>query len=123
MEDDDGKRGDGYMNAFQDVIANMPWLPVLGNHEFIGGAGQANRYTNQTYGIVVGEDGSAAGEMQRRAHNLGSALNAGITLATVKGVAEQSSGNSRYFSQDIGLVHLIAFDMNVSSLWPAVQLD
>jgi hypothetical protein len=47
MEDDDGKRGDGYMNAFQDVIANMPWMPVLGNHEFIGGAGEANRYTNQ----------------------------------------------------------------------------
>ena len=114
MEDADGLRGDGYLNAFQDVLANMPWMPVLGNHEFYGGGdGHADRYTNQTYGIVLGESGSAVGAMQAQAHNLESALNAGITLGTVKGVAAQSSGNSRYFSQDIGLVHFIAFDMNV----------
>ena len=108
MEDADGRRGDGYLNAFQDVLANMPWMPVLGNHEFYGGGdGHADRYTNQTFGIVVGQAGSAASAMQGQAHNLESALNAGITLGTAKGVAAQSSGNSRYFSQDIGLVHFI----------------
>jgi hypothetical protein len=108
-----GARGDGYLNAFQDVLANMPWMPVLGNHEFAGGLGHAARYTNQTYGIVVGQERSAAGAMQRQAHNLESALNAGITLATAKGAAAQSSGSSRYFSQDVGLVHHIALDMLV----------
>ena len=114
MEDSNGDRGDGYLNAFQDVLADMPWMPVLGNHEFYGGGdGHADRYLNQTYGIVVGEDGSEQHTEQTQAHNLQSALNAGITLGTVKGVAAQSSGNSRYFSQDIGLVHMVAFDMNV----------
>eukprot|EP00937_MAST-01D_sp_MAST-1D-sp2_P003288 g3288.t1 len=114
MEDENGDRGDGYLNAFQDVLANMVWMPVLGNHEFYGGAdGHADRYLNQTYGIVLGEDGSAQLDQQRRAHNLQSALNAGLTLGTAKGAAASASGNSRYFSQDIGLVHLVALDMNV----------
>ena len=25
--------GDAYMNAFQPVLAECPWLPVIGNHE------------------------------------------------------------------------------------------
>ena len=25
--------GDAYMNAFQPVLAQCPWLPVIGNHE------------------------------------------------------------------------------------------
>lgn len=129
MADADGSRGDGYLNAFQDVLSNMPWMPVLGNHEFYGDAdGHADRYLNQTFGLVVGEEGSAVAEAQRGAHNVQSALNAGITLGTAKGAAEGSSQNSRYYSQDIGLVHLIAFDMNVyfndwESQYRAAQLE
>ena len=32
--DADEKRADAYMQAYERVIANTPWMPILGNHEF-----------------------------------------------------------------------------------------
>ena len=29
----DGARGDGYMDAYQSVLAHAPWAPGFGNHE------------------------------------------------------------------------------------------
>merc|ERR1719316_1755546 len=54
----DERRGDGYFNAFQDVIARCPWVPVVGNHEFYSGA-QLDRYLNTTWegwGPIAGGD-------------------------------------------------------------------
>ena len=32
--DADEKRADAYMQAYERVIANTPWMPILGNHEY-----------------------------------------------------------------------------------------
>lgn len=29
----DERRGDGYMEAWQQTLARCPWMPVVGNHE------------------------------------------------------------------------------------------
>ena len=42
----DGARGDGYMNAFERLLARLPWVPVLGNHEYYDGD-EFHRYLNQ----------------------------------------------------------------------------
>ena len=34
---DDDRRGDGYMEAYEPILASIPWLPIVGNHEFLDG--------------------------------------------------------------------------------------
>jgi hypothetical protein len=46
--DDDERRGDGYMNAFSKAVANSPWMPIVGNHEYYAGA-ELKRYLDQTW--------------------------------------------------------------------------
>lgn len=41
------KRGDGYMDAFEPILSKVPWLPVIGNHEYYDGT-SLYRYVNQT---------------------------------------------------------------------------
>ena len=41
------KRGDGYMDAFEPILTKVPWLPVIGNHEYYDGS-SLYRYVNQT---------------------------------------------------------------------------
>ena len=48
---EDGYRGDGYMDAFSRVISNTPWVPVLGNHEYYDGD-EFQRYTDMVMGGV-----------------------------------------------------------------------
>ena len=51
------RRGDAYMNAFQRVIANCPWFPIIGNHEANDGD-HYNRYMNIAWGEVMPEAGA-----------------------------------------------------------------
>ena len=30
IAENDGARGDGYLNALQKLLASLPWVPVLG---------------------------------------------------------------------------------------------
>ena len=32
LDQGDDRRGDGYLNAYERVLAHVPWLPVIGNH-------------------------------------------------------------------------------------------
>ena len=34
MGGEDERRGDGYMQAYEPVISTIPWIPVVGNHEY-----------------------------------------------------------------------------------------
>ena len=45
--DNDERRADSYMNAFQPTLASCPWFPVVGNHEYSGM--QLSRYLNSTW--------------------------------------------------------------------------
>jgi hypothetical protein len=56
--------GDAYMQAFQGALATCPWLPVIGNHESTLGsehnidASTEERYLNETWGVIYGQDGA-----------------------------------------------------------------
>ena len=58
---DDNKRGDAYMNAFQPTLAECPWMPFLGNHEY-NDADNSWRYVNQTWGTAYGQENSVSGD-------------------------------------------------------------
>jgi hypothetical protein len=45
--DVDERRADGYMQAFEKTIGNVPWMPIVGNHEFYGT--NLGRFLNQTW--------------------------------------------------------------------------
>eukprot|EP00051_Salpingoeca_urceolata_P011653 m.144696 g.144696 ORF g.144696 m.144696 type:complete len:710 (-) comp17202_c0_seq1:136-2265(-) len=137
MSSDDDRRGDGYMNAYQPLAGTVPWLPVIGNHEYYDNA-FFHRFLNQSYGVQLGrgpvkapfcghQNGCASQEDLMSRHptldpedsiTADSAL--GTLLARTKMVASSSrksgpvpSNTSRWYSTEIGLVHLIALDMMV----------
>lgn len=93
MAMDGGLRGDAYMLGFQPILTSIPWLSVMGNHEYEGSPfGEycqslkppincEYRYLNQTGGLLA------------------------------IGNASQSYTN-RYYSIDIGYLHVIVLDYN-----------
>jgi hypothetical protein len=109
------RHGDAYMNAFQPVLASCPWLPVIGNHESYLGPGHdkvprdtTERYLNQTWGIVYGQETDSST----------TALGSLLTKGTYYGVGSHGSvpsGTSRYNSVDIGLFHIVGLDLDPGS--------
>ena len=63
MGHDDDRRGDGYMNAIQTVAARLPWVPLMGNHEWTATEGW-HRFLNQTFGLQLQPGARAAGPTQ-----------------------------------------------------------
>jgi hypothetical protein len=113
MAEKDGTRGDGYMNAFSKLLANLPWVPTLGNHEFYGDLNAAERYANMTYDH---DDPDTC----THAHNVRSPVNALIARGSALSMGSHGGGklgtpsmSSRYYSVDFGLVHLVSLDLNV----------
>ena len=47
---DDERHGDAYLDSMQPLLSKVPWIPLLGNHEFFDGD-FFNRYLNQTFGM------------------------------------------------------------------------
>jgi len=97
-------RGDAYMNVFSPVLSSCPWLPIIGNHEANDGD-HYERYLNMTWGETLGETSSSAT----------SALGELLTKATLFGPgfhAAAPSNTSRYFSVDIGPIHIVGLDLN-----------
>merc|ERR1712159_72424 len=105
--EDDERRADGYMSAFQPIIANTPWMPVVGNHEYYSGA-ELLRFLNQTWG---GRQFPSKG-VSPASSCLGAFLARGNHQA-VGTYGSTPSNTSRWFSADYGLVHLIALDLNM----------
>ena len=115
--DDDERRADAYMQAFEKVTANSMWMPIVGNHEFYGGT-NLTRYLDQTWqkwGPIPGgnewgpEEGLSGGTSATSA--LGALLSTqNHHAAGVHGKVPSKS--SRYFSVDFGLTHLVALSLN-----------
>jgi hypothetical protein len=127
IAENDGRRGDGYLNAFQPIISSVPWIPVLGNHEMYGDsvADNGERYFNQTWGVVIGNEPSdvyypaSSSINDGSCHNTQTPLNSMLAYSTRLGTAHHGarasppSNTSRYYSADIGLIHFVALDLNV----------
>lgn len=120
----DEKRADGYMQAFEQTIANIPWMPIVGNHEYYSGT-YLSRYLDSTWekwgpidleGDVETAYGGVSGGMTSATSALGAFLSAGNHHAggttTTSSSNSVPSNTSRYFSVDLGLVHLVALSMN-----------
>eukprot|EP00039_Didymoeca_costata_P019413 m.337443 g.337443 ORF g.337443 m.337443 type:complete len:712 (-) comp18135_c0_seq1:199-2334(-) len=140
MSSDDDRRGDGYMNAYQPLASQVPWLPVIGNHEYYDDA-YFHRFLNQSFGVQLGRGGAVKAsfcehqfgcasqeELDERHPTITSkeTITADSALGTllarasiVAGGARMGprgtvpSNTSRWYSTNIGLVHMIALDMMV----------
>jgi hypothetical protein len=126
--DVDERRADGYMQAFEKTIGNVPWMPIVGNHEFYGT--NLGRFLNQTWEgwgpLPMEESESTASGSAPAAHRLQGGTSATTALGaflsagnhhgagtTVDGSTNSiPSHSSRYFSVDFGLVHLVALSLN-----------
>mmetsp|Transcript_13081 Transcript_13081/g.29024 ORF Transcript_13081/g.29024 Transcript_13081/m.29024 type:complete len:569 (-) Transcript_13081:14-1720(-) len=129
IAEEDGRRGDGYMNAYQQLLTQVPWIPVIGNHEYYEGD-MFQRFLNMSEGVLPGSDGSDA----RGA----SALHALLTASTVYGRVQKRkhhpevngahSATSRFYAEDLGLIHFAAIDFSpyyfadTEAKWKAPQL-
>jgi len=136
MAEESGTRGDGYMNAFSKLLAGMPWVPVLGNHEFYGDISAAERYANMTYDHDDPDTCSVdKAACTAHAHNVRSPVNALIARGSALGMGMHGGGSagtpsmsSRYYSVDFGLMHLVSLDLNVYYMdsekeWRGPQLE
>jgi hypothetical protein len=122
--DSDEMRADAYMQAFEQTLANAPWMPIVGNHEFYAGT-NLTRYLDSTWdewGPLEstvehewgGEDGLSGATSATSA--LGAMLSAGNHHGPgVHGSVPSKS--SRYFSVDFGLTHLVGLSLNGTNRW------
>jgi len=109
------------MDSMQPLLESVPWIPLLGNHEFFDGD-FFNRYLNQTFGMRGGplvkavaiESGSSRSAAASSASTgLGSVMSRGVGQYAAGVHGKVPSNTSRWFSVDIGLVHFAAIDGNV----------
>jgi hypothetical protein len=113
--------GDAYMQAFQGVLARCPWLPVIGNHESTMGEGKdkiglstQQRYLNQSWGVIFGQDG-AESETRTARTTATSTLGHLITRSSFYGAASHGAAPSRtsqWYSIDLGLIHFVILDLD-----------
>jgi hypothetical protein len=115
----DDHRGDAYMNGIAPATSTCPWVPVIGNHEAADGD-HYNRYLNQTWGEAFGNPSPITSTADTA---LGHLLSKG-TLFGASSHGARPSGTSRYFSVDIGLIHLVGLDLNAPETSPrTIGLD
>ena len=112
--------GDAYMQAFQGALAVCPWLPVIGNHESTLGsehnidASTEQRYLNETWGVIYGQDG-AASETRTARSTATTSLGHLLTRSSFYGAASHGAAPSRtsqWYSIDLGLIHFVILDLN-----------
>lgn len=136
MSSADDHRGDGYMNAYQPLASQLPWIPVIGNHEYYDNA-YFHRFLNQSFGVQLRtgpqpagfcqhDSGCATGEEIAGRHPtlegletitadsaLGTFMARSTVVAGTHSKATVPSHTSRWFSVDVGLVHFVMLDLMV----------
>lgn len=121
MGNGDDYHGDAYMQAFQGVLAQCPWVPVIGNHESTMGEGKdkvdtstEQRYLNETWGVIFGQDGAASRTGTART-TATSSLGHLITRSSFYGAGSHGAAPSRtsqWYSMDLGLIHFVVLDLD-----------
>ena len=122
-----------YMNALQPLTATLPWMSIMGNHEYYDSE-RFHRFLNQSFGSQLGRatgavsagwcghdlgcaEGSLAsrhpslapGEKITADSALGALLSRQIGHASTAGAVPSHS--SRFYSNDVGLAHIVALDI------------
>jgi len=118
------RRGDAYMNAFQKVLSQCPWFPIIGNHESSDGDHYAH-YEAIAWGEVYGTQADAEKTKSGAKHARPSTppLHTTATTALGRHLSQGTfyalglhgpvpSNTSRYGSIDIGLIHYAGLDLN-----------
>ena len=112
--------GDAYMQAFQGVLAQCPWLPVIGNHESTLGnehnqdLSTQERYLNETWGVIYGQDGVESKTTTART-TATTSLGHLLTRGSFYGAASHGAAPSRtsqWYSIDLGLIHFVILDLD-----------
>ena len=132
--DANGTRSDSYLTGYSPVLSRIPWVPVVGNHE---GYDSFFLYFNETDGENSAVDPATAvphpmTSLLRTSTALYGASSLGLGSGggggdasgdRAAGERSQSggggSGTPRWFSLQIGLVHLAAIDCMVGWASPA----
>lgn len=115
MGGEDERRGDGYMQAYEKILTRVPWMPVVGNHEFYDGD-DLKRYLNQTDGSVVAATSGGDHKTRRGWSTATSALGSLLSTGNHHSAGiygSVPSNTSRYYSVDLGLIHFVALDLNL----------
>ena len=137
----DEHRGDNYMNAYSEILSRFPWMPIIGNHEFYDNE-FFHRYLNQTYGVIYDSQfkkensdklldsykwDKSVRERTTATSSLGYFQSLGLSYS-LSMHGSFPSGTSRYYSTDLGLIHLIGIDTNIyyfdtESVYRKAQLE
>ena len=117
-----------YLESYSPILSRIPWVPVVGNHEGFDGF---NFYFNETDGENSAVDPAAADSalphpmttvLRTGTGVFGAASHNGVGGAVGgKGSAGGGSGTPRWFSLQIGLVHLVAVDSMVNFAAPGAS--
>ena len=102
---DDDRRGDGYMNAYQPILSQLPWLAIVGNHEYYDG-GHFMRFLEQMGGVAMGRPAAVAGA-PTEPHRTTASSSLGLMLSAGGAMGGGSHGTtpsntSRFYSVDVG---------------------
>jgi hypothetical protein len=127
--DANGSRADAYLDGYSRVLGSTPWVPVVGNHE---GYDSFYFFFNETDGENTSVDPAAAADTTQRGHArqphpMTQILRTGVgqfgagarSQPDLQPARRQGSGTPRWFSLQIGLVHLVAIDSMVDWAAPA----
>eukprot|EP01063_Lacrimia_lanifica_P041255 TRINITY_DN9584_c0_g1_i2.p2 TRINITY_DN9584_c0_g1~~TRINITY_DN9584_c0_g1_i2.p2 ORF type:complete len:359 (+),score=147.94 TRINITY_DN9584_c0_g1_i2:220-1296(+) len=129
----DGRRGDGYMNGYQRLLAAVPWIPVIGNHEYYEGD-MFERFLSMSQGVVLSGTPHFNPATKAGAPALSSFLTTSTVYRRAAARRHQPSANgahsvtSRYYSENVGLIHFAAVDFSpyyfadTEAEWRAPQL-
>lgn len=131
--DANGTRADSYLDGYSPILSTLPWVPVVGNHE---GYDSFYFFFNETDGenskvdpIASTSDSSTPARTKRvgamsaqpMPHPMTTILRTGVgqfgagARSDLQGqLFAGGSGTPRWFSLQIGMVHLVALDCMVN---------
>ena len=94
------------MNAYQPILSQLPWLAIVGNHEYYDG-GHFMRFLEQMGGVAMGRPAAVAGLTPAEPHRTTASSSLGLMLSAGGAMGGGSHGTtpsntSRFYSVDVG---------------------
>ena len=94
------------MNAYQPILSQLPWMPIVGNHEYYDG-GHFMRFLEQMGGVAMGRPAAVAGLTPAEPHRTTASSSLGLMLSAGGAMGGGSHGTtpsntSRFYSVDVG---------------------